>query len=141
MTKLRVTLASGLTAFIGVFSANALFHTFVAPRFYDAPLAGLTLPMAQASPILVALVDVVLVTTMAYFILRPVAKPIPRVEAAKAGALINLVAAWTYNLVNSALIPAWPLAGTIVDVFWHVMLGAASGVLMVDAFGSNTNPR
>ena len=38
-----------------------------------------------------------------YFILRTRGQSVQRFEAAKAGALIGLVGAWTYNLVNSAL--------------------------------------
>ncbi|HEY7467071.1 MAG TPA: DUF2177 family protein, partial [Dehalococcoidia bacterium] len=119
-----------LATFIALFGLNALFHTFVAAALYDPHLGGITLPMSQANPFLVALVDVVLVAVMAYFILRAGAPPVQRREAFKAGALVGLVGAWTYNTVNAALIPSWPVLGTIVDVLWHVALGGLCAVLM-----------
>ena len=131
---MRVTILTWLAVFIAVFAANALFHTFVAAGFYDSHLGGVTLPMAQANPLLIALVDVVLVAAMAYFILRTYGQRTQRVEAAKTGATIGLIGSWTYNLVNYALIPAWPVAGSIIDVLWHVTLGAAGGVFMVAVY-------
>lgn len=90
--------------------------------------------MAQANPLLVALVDVVLVAAMAYFILGRGGQPTQRVEAAKTSAIVGLIGSWTYNFVNSALIPAWPVAGSIIDVLWHVILGAAGGVFMLTVY-------
>lgn len=131
---MAVTFLTWLVGFVAVFAANALFHTFVAARFYDPHLGGVTLPMAQANPVLIALVDVVLVAAMAYFILRTGGQPTHWAEAAKTGAMIGLIGSWTYNLVNYALIPAWPVAGSMLDVFWHVILGAAGGVLMAAVY-------
>jgi uncharacterized membrane protein len=125
---MRAILLSWLAAFIVVFGLNGLFHTFVAPGLFDLPLQGVMPSMASANPFLIALVDVLLVAVMARFILR--AQAARRSEAAATGALIGLVAAGTYHLVNGALIPAWPVAGAVVDVLWHVALGAGGGLLL-----------
>jgi uncharacterized membrane protein len=134
---MRVIVLSWLAAFVVLFGSNAIFHTFGAAGLYDPYLSGVTLPMAQANPVLVAMVDAVLAAAMAYFLFSDGrALPVRRLEAAKAGAVVGLVGAWTYNLVNSALIPSWPVVATIVDVAWHVMLGATAGTLMASVHGA-----
>jgi uncharacterized membrane protein len=140
----RAVIAGWLAAFVVIFASNGLFHTFVAAALYDPPLLGIMRPMARADPFRVALVDVVLAGAMAYFILRPAARPArparPR-DAAAAGAVVGLVGAWTYNVVNSALIPRWPATAAIVDVLWHVALGAIGGVLLARVHRALARPQ
>ena len=124
---MRATILSWLAAFILIFGLNGLFHTFFAAGLYDPYLNGVMLPMAKANPFFVACVDAVLVAVMAYFILR---RPVQQLAGAKSGLAIGLVASWTYNFINRAMIPGWPMASAIVDILWHAMLGAAGGVLM-----------
>lgn len=127
---MRATILSWPAAFILIFGLNGLFHTFVAAGLYDPYLHGLMLPMAQANPGFVAGVDAVLVAVMAYFILRTSTQPVQKLAGAKSGLAIGLVAAWTYNFINRAMIPGWPMASALVDILWHAMLGAAGGALM-----------
>ncbi len=40
------------------------------------------------------------------------------------GALFGLIAYATYDLVNMATLPQWPLSVTVIDILWGAVLGA-----------------
>lgn len=44
--------------------------------------------------------------------------------AALSGALLGLLAYGTYDLVNMATLPQWPLSVTVVDIAWGMVLSA-----------------
>ena len=54
---------------------------------------------------------------------------LPR-DGAFVGGLLGLVASLTWNLANHIVIVGWPMVVTLVDVSWHVGLGALAGYVM-----------
>ena len=118
--------------FLVVFAANGLFHAGPGARFFDAELAGISSArkLAGGSPLYPALIDMNLVLAMLIVTLRGMRPERLVRDGAEVGALLGLVASATWNLANHAVIIGWPLMVTLVDVGWHIALGAAGGALM-----------
>ena len=64
-------------------------------------------------------------------------------SAALAGALLGLFAYATYDLTNMATLREWPIAITIVDIAWGMLVTAAAavaGYLVTTSFALPANP-
>lgn len=77
-----------------------------------------------------ALFYVFFVFGITYFVLYPAVMTgtIVLSQVALSGALLGFVAYVTYDLVNQATVRNWPIAVTIVDIFWGSVLTLATSV-------------
>jgi len=116
-------------AFLPLFLVNGIFHAGPGARFFDAAFGGIASArkMADGSPIYPALIDANLVLAMLVFTRRGAARDPSERNGAIVGAWLGLVASATWNLANHAVILGWPPIVTVVDVAWHVLVGAADG--------------
>lgn len=113
-----------------LFPANGVFHSVLAAGFLDRALASLApaiLPMHDAKPAAVAVLDLTLAMLIVYVVVR--GGPISLRRGAAAGLAVNLASSAAWNLGNTASFSSWPLQLTLVDVAWHCMLGAAAGAV------------
>jgi len=118
-----------LTAFAVLFPANGVFHTVVAAGFFDRELGALApavLPMHEARPIAVAILDLILATLTVYVVGR--GSPTPA-RGALGGFVINLASSAAWNLGNAASFRTWPIPVITLDMLWHCALGAGAGFL------------
>lgn len=130
--KIKTFLSCWLPTFVVMFGLNGAFHGKLAAPFFDAQLSQLEPAihkMGDINPLWVTLLDFVLTFGMTYFVLVRQTGLIKASDAAFAGALVNLVAAGTWNFANAAMF-SWSNTVTIADIAWHVCLGAAGGSLI-----------
>jgi uncharacterized membrane protein len=118
-----------LFAFIGtmlVFLAlEAIWLGYLAKDFYATQLAGLLRP------------EIKLLPALAFYLIYGLAivylVVIPRLkegvwQVMLTGALLGLTAYGTYDLTNLAILANWPLAVTLVDLTWGVVLTSAASL-------------
>lgn len=86
--------------------------------------------MNEANPLWVGLLDLVLVFGMTYFIAFNRGLKIDFRRAAFAGGLISLISSGAWNFANAAMFQGWPVSLTVVDMVWHIALGAVGGTLI-----------
>lgn len=128
--KIKTFVICWLPTFIVVFGLNGLFHSLLAASYFDEQLSSFRPSiklMSEANPVWVGLLDVVLVFGMTYFIIYRQVLKIEYGRAVFAGALISLISSGAWNFANSALFQGWPVSLTVVDILWHVVLGAVGG--------------
>lgn len=130
--KARDCFLAWLGTFVVVFAANGLFHAGPGARFFDAELVSVTSArkLAGGSPLYPALIDANLVLAMLLCTLRGLRAGSLKRDAALIGALLGLVASATWNLANHAVIVGWPAIVSLVDVAWHLALGALGGTIL-----------
>jgi len=118
-----------LAVFGVLFPANGLFHTVLAAAFFDRRLASLApavLPMHDAKPLAVAVLDLTLAALIVYVLGRDT--PTAR-RGALGGIAVNLASSAAWNLGNTASFASWPVTVTLVDIAWHCSLGAVAGIV------------
>ena len=83
------------------------------------------------------------VAGIVYFAVLPSVAGGNWMSAALAGALLGLFAYATYDLTNMATLREWPIAITIVDIAWGMLVTAAAavaGYLVTTSFALPANP-
>ncbi len=131
--KFRNFFVCWLPVFVVMFAVNGLFHGMLAGEFFDKqfePIQAVIHPSEYTNMFWVILLEIIISFVMGYFILLPWREKIPGREAAIRGALINLVSASSWNFANASMFISWSNILSIVDVSWHLVLGAFSGWLM-----------
>lgn len=131
--KIKTLLICWLPSFIVVFGLNGLFHSVLAASYFDNQLSSFRPPlkmMSEANPLWVALLDLMLVFAMTYFIAFRQGLKTNYVRAAFAGGLISLISSGAWNFANAAMFQGWPVSLTMVDMVWHIALGAVGGALI-----------
>jgi uncharacterized membrane protein len=127
VNAMKPRLLAVLAAFVSLFPANGVFHTLVAARFFDRELGALApavLPMHDARPLAVAVLDLTLAALVVYVAGRGAPTP---ARGALGGLVVNLASSAAWNLGNAASFRSWPIAVIFLDVFWHCALGAFAG--------------
>jgi uncharacterized membrane protein len=130
---MKIRLLAVLAAFIALFPANGVFHTVLAAGFFDRELGGLApavLPMHEARPFAVAILDLTLAALIVYVVGR--GSPTPA-RGALGGFVVNLASSAAWNLGNAASFRSWPIAVISLDMLWHCALGAFAGFVAAAA--------
>lgn len=107
---------------------------FIAKSFYQSKLSHLLSGSLAWQPAMVWYL--VYLFGLFYFVIAP-GKALS--DVAISGALFGLVAYATYDLVNMATLPQWPLSITLVDILWGAALGAAvscAGYVLLGLFSN-----
>jgi hypothetical protein len=104
---------------------NVLFHRVLAATFFFGALEGIILPASVARGGLV-IADYALLAAANLYLLAPVG----RVRGGVTGGLLGIVSFGTWNLVNAAFIPRWPVRIVVGDTAWHAVAGATAGLVM-----------
>ena len=109
------------------FAADFAWLGFATGRFYRPLLGGLlaerpNLPIA-------ALFYVVYVAGVVVFAVGPGLAADSWATALLLGALLGLVAYGTYDMTNLATLRNWPLAVSLLDLGWGIVLTAVSALL------------
>lgn len=131
--KIKTFVICWLPSFIVFFGLNGIFHSLLAASYFDEQLSAFRPSiklMSDVNPVWVGLLDVLLVFGMTYFIVYRQGLKIEYGRAVLAGALINLISSGAWNFANTAMFEGWPFSLTMVDILWHVVLGAAGGALI-----------
>lgn len=119
-----------LATWAALLPLNGVFHAVIAAAWFDGELAGLSpviRPMREASPLPIVCLDAILALVVVVLVGRD---PTPsRGFGARTGALVNLASSGAWNLANAASFVTWSHAVTVVDVAWHVTLGAFAGAV------------
>jgi len=122
-------LLTSIPAIIIAMILNGVFHAVIAAPFFNKELAVISCaakPIEETNPALLLLVETIWVSVLTYFLIHQSPPQLAWREAAFAGALINLVAAGTWNFINAAMIP-WSFMLVLVDLPWHLLVGAVAG--------------
>lgn len=130
--KIKSFLICWLPTFVVVFGLNGIFHGQLAANYFDTNLNQLKPVihnMKDTNPLWVGLLDLVLTFGMTYFITIRQTEKINLSNAAFSGGLINLISSGAWNFANAAMF-SWSTTVTIVDIIWHISLGAVGGLLI-----------
>lgn len=106
--------------------SNLLFHGVLAYSFFYGRLEGIILAPKDVHSTFV-MADYALLTTVNLYFTKDLPRQGLALRSAVIGGVLGLVAFGTWNLVNYAFIPNWPLAIVAVDIPWHIVVGAISG--------------
>lgn len=134
-------LLSTLPVFLLGMVLNGLFHGVVAAPFFDqhlAPLGESVNKMADFNPLPIAILEIILVSLIYYFITRDTVGQIAASKGLIVGALIELGSSGAWNLANQATLKNWSSTVTLVDISWHVISGAFMGWVMVKLYNWQT---
>lgn len=106
---------------------DALWITVIAKSFYATHMGFLFSKTVQIIP--VAIFYPMYALAMLLLTVLPAVKSGSWVEALWRGALLGLAAYAAYDLTNHATIAKWPLAMTVVDIFWGTIVTAITSVI------------
>lgn len=135
--KLKNFLICWLPSFLLMFAVNGFFHGKVVSDFFDrqfAPIQAVIHPSEYTNMFWVVLLELILSFGMVYFIIEPQSAKISAGRAAFRGGLINLISASSWNFANASMFIGWSDALTVVDMSWHIALGAGVGYLIAVLF-------
>jgi antitoxin PrlF len=118
---------------------NFLFHQVLAADFFDRELQGKVLPVRQLSPLWPAVIYAMSALAMVAFAARGPATARPWRAAVLGGGFVGLLTFGTWNLMNYAWLPGWPLSVVLVDTSWHVVCGLISGGVLARWLPSMTS--
>ena len=125
--KLGAYFFSWLTAFIVLTALNFLFHEIWAYSFFYGMLKNIIISNpGEVHSQYVALNYALMVAANLYIMVNSSNKN-HVVQGMVSGGIIGLVAFGTWNLVNYAFIPHWPMSIVAVDIPWHIVAGIIDG--------------
>jgi uncharacterized membrane protein len=105
---------------------DALWLGVVAPKFYKSQIGFIL--AKNPNWIAAVLFYLLYIAGMVVFV---TGREGTLLQAAMRGALFGLVCYATYDLTNLATLEGWPIAVTLVDLFWGTFLGAATALVAV----------
>jgi uncharacterized membrane protein len=109
---------------------NYLFHQVLAADFFDRELQGKVLPLRQVRPLWPTVIYAMSALAMVAFASRRKETDSPWRAAVLGGGFVGLLTFGTWNLMNYAWLPGWPLPVVLVDTAWHVVCGLISGAVL-----------
>lgn len=125
--KWRIYFLTWLVTFVLLTAANYLFHGVLAYSFFYGGLKDIIYHTTEeVHSRYVALDYALMVAANLYFTVNSANKNYA-IQGMISGGIVGLVAFGTWNLVNYAFIPHWPMSIVIVDIVWHVVVGIISG--------------
>ena len=122
--------------FLGI---DAVWLTLAAQRLYRPLMGDMLLDSFKIVPAL--LFYLIYIAGIVIFAISPAFASDRWTTATFHGALLGLVAYATYDLTNQATLRNWPVAVTIADLCWGMLLtgfAATIGFLIARAFASAT---
>ncbi|MDQ1238128.1 MAG: hypothetical protein QG577_312 [Thermodesulfobacteriota bacterium] len=105
---------------------DALWLGVVAPKFYKSQIGFIL--AKNPNWIAAVLFYLLYIAGMVVFV---TGREGTLLQAAMRGALFGLVCYATYDLTNLATLEGWPIAVTLVDLFWGTFLGAITALVAV----------
>jgi uncharacterized membrane protein len=105
---------------------DALWLGVVAPKFYKSQIGFIL--AKNPNWIAAVLFYLLYIAGMVVFV---TGREGTLLQAAMRGALFGLVCYATYDLTNLATLEGWPIAVTLVDLFWGTILGAITALVAV----------
>jgi uncharacterized membrane protein len=130
----KPALARYLLAFaatlVSLAALNFLFHQVLAADFFDRELQGKVLPVRQLRPLWPLVIYAMSALAMVAFAARGPAAASPWRAALLGGGFVGLLTFGTWNLMNYAWMPGWPLSVVLVDTCWHIVCGLLSGAVL-----------
>ena len=106
---------------------DALWILSIAKGFYAERLGFLFQQSINLIP--VAIFYPLYAFAVMFLAVAPAVSSSSWVEAMWRGALLGLAAYGAYDLTNHATIAKWPLSVTLVDIFWGIIVTAATSVI------------
>jgi uncharacterized membrane protein len=122
-------LVAWLVGLVVLVVLNVLFHQVLAASFFYGRLDGIIVP-AEAVKSRFVVADYAMLAVANLYLAAPVSPRRPRTRNAVTGAILGVVSFGTWNLINHAFVPRWPLSLVLIDTVWHAVAGAAAGLLM-----------
>jgi uncharacterized membrane protein len=115
--------------FVSLYILNFHFHLASVADFLDRDLQG-RVPVRELGPLsLIVIYALSALAMMAIVAGRP-ATVSPLRAAVLGGGLVGLLTFGTWNLLNYARVPGWPLYVVLVDTASHVVCGLLSGAAL-----------
>jgi uncharacterized membrane protein len=115
---------------VSLCALNFLFHQVLAADFFDRELQGKVLPVRQLRPLWPTVIYAMSALAMVAFAARGPATASPWRAAVLGGGFVGLLTFGTWNLMNYAWLPGWPLSVVLVDTSWHIVCGLLSGAVL-----------
>ena len=113
-------------AFPIFFAMDMLWLGVVAKNFYTKQIGFLTTP--KVNWVAAILFYLLFLAGLVVFVIAPAVEKDSWVRALMLGALFGLITYATYDLTNLATLKDWPLALTVVDLTWGVVLAGSVSV-------------
>nr|WP_315400277.1 DUF2177 family protein [uncultured Duganella sp.] len=113
-------------ALLTLLAIDAIWLTYYMGPAYKSALGELLL--AQPRLASAAVFYLLFAVGVAVFAVAPALRAGSWQTAAVLGGLLGLVAYGTYDLTNYAVLKAWPLGLTVIDIVWGGLLSAAGAV-------------
>jgi uncharacterized membrane protein len=116
-----------LITFIVLTVLNFLFHGVWAYSFFYGELKNIIYATTgEVHSSFVALDYALIAAANLYFTINASQKNYV-IQGMISGGILGLIAFGTWNLVNYAFIPRWPISIVVVDIPWHIVVGIISG--------------
>jgi uncharacterized membrane protein len=133
VSRWHEVLVAWLIGLLVLVALNVLFHQVFAASFFYGRLEGIIVPAgAVKSRFVVA--DYAMLAAANLYLAAAVSPRQLRARSTITGAILGVVSFGTWNLINHAFVPRWPLALVLVDTAWHAVAGAAAGLVMGSFF-------
>lgn len=129
MKKYRAAFLAWLTSFVALTTLNVFFHGVLAYSFFYGRLQGIIYSPQEVHSSWVVLDYALLTSANLYFIFHLPRKSLA-FQSAVTGGILGAVSFGTWNLINFAFIPNWPLAIVLLDIPWHIVVGMGSGWIL-----------
>lgn len=101
---------------------DAVWLGFIAKPFYTKQIGSLMLP--QMHWVAAALVYIILVAGLVWFVIVPAVQQHSWTNALAAGALFGFVTYAVYDFTNFATLKGWPMTMVVIDILWGTALCA-----------------
>jgi hypothetical protein len=132
--KLKTIILVPLITAVIMIVLNAVFHTVVAASFFDHGFAAFgsnVKPIKDTSPALLMVVECIWVITLFYLLTLSLPAKMKTSQAVTGGMLMNASICGTWNFINAAIFPVYPISIILPDMAWHVLaIGPAAGLLI-----------
>lgn len=124
------TLVAFAAALLSLGALNFLFHQVLAADFFDRELHAITLPVRELRAFWPALIYALSALAMVAYAARGSTAASRRRGALLAGGFVGLLTFGSWNFMNYAWLPHWPVSILVVDTCWHVVCGVLSGAVL-----------
>jgi uncharacterized membrane protein len=122
-------LIAWLLGFIALVALNVLFHQVIAAEFFYGRLEGIIVPRREVKSVFVV-ADYAMLAAANVVLAARTSSLVLGAQYAVTGAVLGVVSFGTWNLINHAFLPRWPLALLAADTAWHAVAGAVAGLVM-----------
>ena len=123
-----------LATFAAVVAMNIVFHGFLVRNLMNQGIEDWVRPVQQVHFKAILVVELVFSAGIVFFGVHANAKKNRIRNGAIAGAYLGLLEAVSRHFINYAVLIKWPLTAAFIDIGWHLVLGAAAGMICVAVY-------